>query len=268
MELVRYPDDLEWDEEALIFDESIFGRIPFCNGNKNIKDFVADKVVYTNLELFNKSRRNLFIALFAVPEFRIKIKSSINPKASLLPERDLINIVESLNDFPNKGQFLDRLYLLDYFSGGCGYAVDERDKGDEVVLRKKYYFNKIKEFKSMVPKVFISDHLGSGSSDLPKKIVDDLVDEYSKLISNFNSYPLDCGIRTVLINIFRKCLTSKYSSPSKKIKDDIDLVALACAVPARRVIIYSRNSDIQAFRYFANHYLHLENIIDLNSRIS
>ena len=260
MELQHFPDNLPLDERATILDRNI---INYCQ----IEKLLGNAPLYTSrmfLEEVDRSISTIFNNRhFSGSSYQIFRREGL----SIHKYQALADLAK--NSFPyrnrgvSKGQLLRRIMFCQQFLEGNGYIVNEGSSEDMFGMRMQYYRRPLTEYAEMLPKVYLFRKYGNIGGPLNQQQLNHAATEYRNMINGFDSEKrLSAKERGDLFKDIYYFSTSGWKKISSQgLWVDVGLVALGCAVHARKAIIYSNDSDVRTLTIFADKFLGLEHSV-------
>ena len=154
-----------------------------------------------------------------------------------------------------KEGMVQTIFFIRHFREGTGYVVDEQEKGEVVVRRMRVYERKIARYHPLVPKAFLIEKMGTPAA-LPAALMTHYVREYRQRLEQIyaDGASLCSEEQYYLVNEIQQLTrTSHERSAPPHLRSDGRLVALAYALPAERVTVYSHDRDIKALVMLTRH---------------
>lgn len=252
-----FPADAPFDEHALVIDGSLF-RMPR-------PDMVLNRPepVYTLESMIRHSERSITIVVGSV--MNQSKKDRRKKYKHIIPERteegyaEFIGQVERMVFNEKKGDkedIRDSIRFMKFFRIGEGYVIDEQEKDNPITERMQWYQKQMAYFFPLVPKVFFANKIGSVSA-LPADVMRTYRQQYREMLEQAarRGAVLTDGEEEYLLERIQKITNPERTGYRSKanIKDDSKLVAVAYAVPANRVTVYSHDNDVKALVMLTRH---------------
>ncbi len=269
MQLISYPKNLQYHNEAIVLDTISFGvfapvrypGIPIYTTTSAIAPI--EKLLERMLER-NLTYQQYLDSHGGANNLFLREKIRIAQRALVVQCKNLPQILKSTLDL------IGSLDMLQYFTADIGFLVEDKWNYTENIISKRlaYYREKIDTVSHLVPKTYLY-HLPTRVKDLH---VADRIERIAQIYRKGLSVADPSGKigKTARKNLLK---TAKYFAIElNQIKmdgfqDDVGLVALAYALPAENVRIFSRDTDIRSLVDLARSFLEVENNVTVCSKL-
>lgn len=252
--------------KAVVLDVNVFETFSRQGDNDDTHFFTTQAMINSTLLVYP----NL---LMKRPEFGREYKRSFNGREPT----DLENVEFALRYMhdPDRHSFtqtdesslVNMLRTAAFFLDRGGYVADVRDEfeplADDILEERR----KLEPFVRYLPKPFVLGCVGCykergmSPEDLANLIADIY---YSALCRNYGQIFRAAGLYRKLESYVKHFVINGVTN-TNGLDDDIDLVALACAIPAREVAVVSNDSDVVVLIDFVNAVLGNRRVISLRS---
>ncbi|MEK6900928.1 MAG: hypothetical protein AABX37_01150 [Nanoarchaeota archaeon] len=241
MDLPLFPKNCPIDETAVIFDQSTLECIDF-------EDFAGTLPIYCARQFLDKYDTQFFNLLRGIFPRKIRELRELETKSPSREKYERIALLVSEIDDTSlrtatKRSLEQQLHFSEHFHVGEGNIVDLDDEDDILAARTNAYLSEIQTFIHLIPKFFVEQLQQEHSSSLTVQQVEA---RYIQLLNEVDpQHKVNQKARKELYKYVRFQCTKKRHSTPEGIKEDASLVALACSLPARQVMLYSRDGDIK-----------------------
>lgn len=253
------PPDVPIDEHAHVIDHS-------CRGEERTEPILSASVPsYTLESILHSIEQGITRILLGAQRNRdFSSYTKTGKHTAILPEleeREYDELIVSMEktrfrfdkELVPKQRIEQLIRFCAHFRIGEGYVVDEREHDDIIVQRMQAYQKEIARYQHLVPKVFFRRRLGSPTA-LSAKLMQEYRQEYLRQLSAANVRLMADEQEYLLYSIHKLTYTTQSGRKlSPNIREDEMVMALAYAVPARRVVTYTFDGDIKALFLFSRH---------------
>lgn len=253
--------------KAVVMDVNVFEVFP-RKGDDDTKFFTTQAMIDSALLVYP----NLFMKR---PEFGREYKRSFNGKEPTDLEK-VEFALKYMHDpdrhsffHTNERSLVNVLKTALFFLDRGGYVADVKDEfeplADDILEERQ----KLKPFVRYLPKPFVSGCVGSYKDrGIPLEDLANLIADiyYTTLRGKNYAQILKAAGLSRKLESYVKHFVINGVPDIKGLDDDIDLVALACAIPAREVAVFSDDSDVVVLIDFVNVVLGNRKVISLRSQ--
>ncbi|MDO8642192.1 MAG: hypothetical protein Q7R76_01200 [Candidatus Woesearchaeota archaeon] len=248
-----FPSDMPVDERVYVLDQSLAEeKTPEGIINGTTPTYTLESVVH------NVEQSSSVVIRVLRNDNRKGGYGSIAPEIQARQYETLLARIEGWRfdggKTPKK-KVAQQIFFVRHFREGKGYIVDEGEKSEVVVQRMRAYEQRIARYHPLVPKAFFIEKIGTTAA-LPAELMVHYAEEYRQRLEQIqgNGARLSPEEQNYLVDQIQQLTkTSQVKSNPPHLRDDGRLVALAYALPAKQVTVYSHDRDIKALVMLTRH---------------
>ena len=241
MDLPPFPPQCPIDNIAVVFDQSTLEK-------KDFEALAGSLPVYCTRQFLDKYDLKFYNLLHAIFSQKHQLVRELQGMP-FSPEKykRTMSLVSKIGNASlrtvTKEELQRRFRFSQYFHIGKGNVIDLDDEDDLLAARTNAYLSAIQPLSRFIPKQFVEQLQEEYLSPLTVQQVEA---RYIQLLNEVDPLrKINPEARAELYEHIRYQYTQNPHSTPEGVEEDTGLVALACGLPAQRVMLYSRDKDIK-----------------------